>query len=608
MIWDNENKGDNDMDDMMWDTWDNENKGDNDMDDMMWDTWDNENKGDNDMDDMMWDKNNQASCNGWSSCWINKNRWWIMWNQNKQLMWNTWNMWIWGNMMWWWETFPTSTEWLPEAKKSEIVKLKDGDTYEMTAYAVKQEVWNRVIRRLSYNGMIPWPIIQVEKWAHIKIKLTNKLWVDTTLHSHWLRLDDSKFDGLPTTMWGQQKPIKPWESFTYELNFPDAWVYWYHPHIREDYTQRMWLYGNYHVTEKWYWSKVDKEEFMILDDISEDDVFYKNRVDHSLMWRFGNIMLINNDPKYKLNLETGKKVRLFITDVANTRTFDFKIIDKAGNIQKLKLVWWDLWRIQKEKIINSQIIAPAQRYIVETVFNKPWTYTIKSKDRKLWEIIVNWKETSVKLWDLRNNSADYKTVLDKFNYYLNKKPDKKLRLTIWMKGQWEMRRWMNHLDWAWNMMWWTKADIDAKERSMWGIPMENDGDKIEWEDNMAMMNRMSNSNMMEWILEDEDTKKENMNINWKFKKGQFVKVEIYNDPNSMHPMQHPIHFHGQRFVVLSRDGVKNTDLQWKDTVLVKNWEKVEILIEMTNPWIWMAHCHIAEHLQSGMMMVFKVEE
>ncbi|HIP21744.1 MAG TPA: hypothetical protein EYG72_02215 [Candidatus Pacebacteria bacterium] len=52
-----------------------------------------------------------------------------------------------------------------------------------------------------------------------------------------------------------------------------------------------------------------------------------------------------------------------------------------------------------------------------------------------------------------------------------------------------------------------------------------------------------------------------MDINWTFNKGEFVKIEIYNDPNSMHPMQHPIHFHGQRFVVLTTDGVVNDNLQ-----------------------------------------------
>jgi len=36
--------------------------------------------------------------------------------------------------------------------------------------------------------------------------------------------------------------MKPGETFVYELNFPDTGVFWYHPHIREDYTQEMGLY------------------------------------------------------------------------------------------------------------------------------------------------------------------------------------------------------------------------------------------------------------------------------------------------------------------------------------------------------------------------------
>ncbi len=73
-------------------------------------------------------------------------------------------------------------------------------------------------------------------------------------------------------------------------------------------------------------------------------------------------------------------------------------------------------------------------------------------------------------------------------------------------------------------------------------------------------------------------------------------------------MQHPIHFHGQRFVVLSRDGVVNDNLQWKDTVLIPSGQTFDILVEMSNPGEWMAHCHIAEHLESGMMFDFTVTE
>ena len=46
---------------------------------------------------------------------------------------------------------------------------------------------------------------------------------------------------------------------------------------------------------------------------------------------------------------------------------------------------------------------------------------------------------------------------------------------------------------------------------------------------------------------------------------------------------------------------------WKDTVLVRTGQTVDILFDVTNPGLWMAHCHIAEHMQSGMMFSFTVD-
>ena len=47
---------------------------------------------------------------------------------------------------------------------------------------------------------------------------------------------------------------------------------------------------------------------------------------------------------------------------------------------------------------------------------------------------------------------------------------------------------------------------------------------------------------------------------------------------------------------------------WKDTVLVRADETVDILLDVTNPGMCMAHCHIAEHNQSGMMFSFPVSD
>jgi len=137
--------------------------------------------------------------------------------------------------------------------------------------------------------------------------------------------------------------------------------------------------------------------------------------------------------------------------------------------------------------------------------------------------------------------------------------------------------------------------------------MGTDGDKIEWEDTMPGMNRMMTSENTVWKIIDAQTGKANMDIAWTFQQGDLVKIRLYNDPRGAHPMQHPIHFHGQRFVVLSTNGVENTNLVWKDTTLVPSGDTVDLLVEMSNPGTWMAHCHIAEHLHSGMMFEYTVQ-
>jgi FtsP/CotA-like multicopper oxidase with cupredoxin domain len=69
----------------------------------------------------------------------------------------------------------------------------------------------------------------------------------------------------------------------------------------------------------------------------------------------------------------------------------------------------------------------------------------------------------------------------------------------------------------------------------------------------------------------------------------------------------PFHVHGAgRFIILARDDVVEPNLVWKDTVLVRTGETVDILLDVTNPGRWMAHCHIAEHHESGMMFSFNV--
>ena len=132
----------------------------------------------------------------------------------------------------------------------------------------------------------------------------------------------------------------------------------------------------------------------------------------------------------------------------------------------------------------------------------------------------------------------------------------------------------------------------------------------------AQTNRIANglqvlavSHHEEPVVECPATIAENHAIDWQFQVGDQVKLRLVNEMDSDHPMHHPFHIHGAgRFLILARNGIDEPNLVWKDTVLVRTGETVDILLDVTNPGIWMAHCHIAEHHESGMMFSFEVTE
>ena len=124
---------------------------------------------------------------------------------------------------------------------------------------------------------------------------------------------------------------------------------------------------------------------------------------------------------------------------------------------------------------------------------------------------------------------------------------------------------------------------------------------------MVEVNKLTTPANMRWKLVDRSDDAENHAIEWRFRVGDRVKIRLVNEMDSDHPMHHPFHIHGAgRFLVLARDGVVEPNLVWSDTVLVRTGEIVDIVLDVTNVGRWMAHCHIAEHHESGMMFTFDV--
>jgi FtsP/CotA-like multicopper oxidase with cupredoxin domain len=487
---------------------------------------------------------------------------------------------------------------LPEAVPAAILDVADGAVIEMTASLVRRTINGKVLVMYGYNGMYPGPLLRAPRGSTIVVNFTNEIPHDTTVHWHGLRLDN-RFDGVPNIT---QQPVAAGDSFRYELVFRDAGIYWYHPHMREDRQQDLGLYGNLLVEapERDYYNAVNREETLLLDDLLMDDLglipFGEQTATHALMGRFGNVMLVNGATDYRLEVARGAVVRFYLTNVANTRTYN--VVFGGAPI---KLIGSDVSKFEREAWVHSVVIAPAERYIVEVQFDEPGEVPITNavqaiddfrgefyaRTDRLGTVIVKEgspPEDHTDTFESLREHDDVGADIDRYRQYFGRPVDHRLALTLDIENL-------------------PLAIVRAMEfeAGLYAPP-------LEWNDAMPMMNWLSSAEQVHWTLRDLDTGRENMDIEWQFTVGEVVKIRVVNDPGTIHPMQHPFHIHGQRFLVLSVDGVPNENLVWKDTALVPVGSTVDYLVEMSNPGRWMAHCHIAEHLEAGMMLSFSVVE
>ena len=265
------------------------------------------------------------------------------------------------------DRFPTDTAGLPEARPSELVELNDGDEFNLRIVPVAKRIGDATVRMLGYNGSIPGPTLRVREGSEIVVHAENQGDVEATVHWHGLRLEN-QYDGTHQT----QQPMAVGESFTARVSFPDAGVYWYHPHIREDYGQEMGLYGNCLVepADPDYWPPVHRELTLTLDDILLEDgkvaPFSQAETTYAAMGRFGDVLLVNGETNLSLTAQLGEVVRLYLTNTANTRVFKVSLPGV-----RMKLVGGDSGHVEHERFVDDVILAPSERVVVDVLFEQP---------------------------------------------------------------------------------------------------------------------------------------------------------------------------------------------------------------------------------------------
>jgi FtsP/CotA-like multicopper oxidase with cupredoxin domain len=523
----------------------------------------------------------------------------------------------------------TETSGLAEAGSPRRLKLADGETYPIEIRPVRKRIGDAEVRMLGYDGSIPGPVLHVDQGTEVTIEATNRGDVEATLHWHGLRLEN-RFDGVPEET---QAPIPVGGTFTYRLTFPDPGIYWYHPHIREDFAQEMGLYGTIIVepSDPDYWAPADRELSLTLDDVLIEDgrlaPFLRSGPTFTAMGRFGNVMLTNGETDFRFEAAVGEVVRLHVVNTANTRFFNFAVRDT-----RMKLVGGDSGRVEREEFVDEVLLSPSERVSIDVLFEREGETVLEHRTPdqiyELGRVAVGGegRTEAAAAFDECRVDPELSAARARLDAELAREPDKVIALRSEMPILY--------------------ADA-AEEASSYACPMhpevtasepgvcpkcgmrlvpadstspeaahehggghehaEEAGDGIEWEDLMPEINRQTTTENMIWQVVDSSSGAANHEIAWAFRVGDRVKIRITNEMDQDHPMPHPFHIHGAgRFLILARNGNPEPNLAWKDTVLVGTGETVDILLEVTNPGLWMAHCHIAEHIESGMMFSFEV--
>ncbi|HEY9227774.1 MAG TPA: multicopper oxidase domain-containing protein, partial [Gemmatimonadaceae bacterium] len=447
---------------------------------------------------------------------------------------------------------PNVMPWMPAAnapniaavRPREVLTLKNGDSIALVAGFVRRTIAGRPVTMYGVNGQSPGPMIRVDQNSQIVVTFTNGIDQPTSIHWHGVRLEN-RYDGTPTMT---QAPIAPGGTFRYVIKFPDAGIYWYHPHVREDVQQDLGLYGNLFVRspDAGFFAPADREDMLILDDFLVDETgtavpYGADASTHALMGRFGNLFLVNGSPEYALTVARGDVVRFFLTNASSTRVFNLSIPGA-----RLKLVGGDVGLIARETWVSSVVIAPAERYIVDVRFDSsgrvPLLNHVQGVDR-FRGVFFDETDTlgivtvgptpaatptpAASAFERLRENASVSRDIEQYRSRFAAPPDYTLELSLDTAQTLPFELWQTLRNEVWP------------------------GTPVEWTGTMPMMDWLATSRQLRWVLRDSATRRENMNVAWHFRTGDVVRIRLVNDARILHPMQHPVHLHGQRFLVVA---------------------------------------------------------
>lgn len=412
----------------------------------------------------------------------------------------------------------------------------------------------------GYDGRVPGPVLRVKQGEQAFFRFKNSLAEPSSVHWHGIRIDNAMDGAVPLT----QKPVMPGETFDYKFVCPDAGTYWYHPHMHEFQQLARGLAGALIVEEREP-IKVDQDLVLLIKDykVEADGTLTENfgtLFDKAHAGRIGNVITVNGAHEAIFPVRSGERVRVRLINASNSRVLKL-------NIPRLspKIVAIDGQPIPPRELYAGGIdLPPAGR--IDLVVDM-----LEAPGSKLELVEITRDPIRIAVFDYHATEvARPQPLVAPLALPPNPVGEPKpgpdaLRLPLLMAGgaMSQMKGAMVHGHHV------PMQEMIAKHGLLWAFNGVAD---------------MGHADPL-----------------FRVARGRTVVLEIDNDTRWPHAM----HTHGHHFKVLKRTK-READPYFWDTLLMDPGEKVDIAFLADNPGKWMLHCHMIEHMLSGMMAWFEV--
>ncbi|KQQ66514.1 copper oxidase [Pseudomonas sp. Leaf127] len=395
----------------------------------------------------------------------------------------------------------------------------------------------------AFGGTAPGTELRVRQGEWLRLRFINHLPVETTIHWHGIRVP-LEMDGVPYV---SQLPVKPGEYFDYKFRVLDAGSFWYHPHVSSSEELGRGLVGPLIVEERDPTGFAHERTLSLknwhVDEVGAFTEFSVIR-EAAREGTAGRLSTINGEHRSVIELPAGEITRVRLLNLDNTVTYRINLPDAEARIYAI-----DGNPVEPRPLGKDYWLGPGMRLCLAV------RAPAAGEELSL-------RNGPVRLGTLRSvastgTGSDWPPALP-----ANPLPEPDL-------GQAETINF--NFEWVGSV---SEGTADGKPPSLWQI------------------------NGQAWDITDKTCAERPIA---RLKLGKSYIFELKN----MAQYQHPIHLHGMSFKVLKSDRRKIIPY-FTDTFLLGRNERAWVALVADNPGVWMFHCHVIDHMETGLMAAIEV--